>query len=323
MRKCLIALAALLAACGPVKRPDAELLFRLSDFPELEHIDNVQGCAIWDNWLFSLQNEGWCNVFDLIDCEPAGQFPLGSRGKHNHANVAFFGSERYDAADVFPLLYVSQCLSKTVEEIGLPQTDSLSRLLFVERILTDENGRPWGSELVQIIHYEPAEWNSRLWIADQDHPETVYCYGNTVGNGKPGNHIVLQKFALPSFSADQFLVSLGPDNVLESMNFDDLLPEGARGPQNNTLQGAFLKDGILFLPVGTGSERHPSEIFYAKLDGSRYGYFDYTDQVPCEMEDFGFWDGKLICPCNSYKQGQGAVYAIPYRTLRRAMVRNK
>lgn len=321
MKKLAIAagLALLALSCGAPKRPAPELMFRMADFPELEHIRNVQGCATCGNLLFSMQDQGWCNVFDLRSRRPAAQFPLASQGRYNHANVAFFGPGRYDSTDKFPLLYVSQCMSKPVTEIGLPETDSLSRLLFVERILTDDSGTPNGSELVQIIHFEPRKWNSRLWFADVRNPDCIWCYGNIVGNEKPGNRIALQKFPFPEFSADKFLVTFEESDMLDSLYFDQLLPEGHRGPQNAILQGAFLLDGVLFLPCGVGTIKHPSEIFFASLDKKRWGYFDYTDVIPWEPEDLDIWQDKLICPCNT--DSAGVVYSIPYKELLRTMVK--
>lgn len=321
MRKVLIlcSLAFTALYCAPQQRPEPELLMSLSDYPELEHIDNMQGGAVYGDLLFSMQDKGWCNVFDLRSRKPVAQFPLASAGKNNHANIAFFGPWKYDTQDHFPLLYVSQCKSKPVTEIGLAQTDSLSRLLFVERILTDETGAPFGSELVQLVSYEPKEWNSRLWVADSKHPEIIWCYGNTTGNEKPDNRIALKSFEFPEFSSEHFLVTLTDEDVKEDLYFDLLLPKDVRGPQNAILQGAFIQDGVLFLPCGVGTEEHPNELFYASLTSGKWGYFDYTDVMPCEPEDFDIWGDKLICPSNA--DGTGKVYAFPYRELLRAMKR--
>lgn len=320
MRRLLIVLTALAVfGCAERQRPVPELMLKLSDYPGIAHSHNVQGCAVYGDLLFSLTDKGWCNVFDLQTGEFPAQFPLASQGKQNHANVAFFGPYRYDSADKFPLLYVSQCKSKPVTEIGLAETDSLSRLLFVERILADDAGIPFGSELVQIVNYEPSEWNSRLWIADRERQDLIYCYGNIVGNEKPGNRIVVKSFPFPEFSPDRFLVTLSDTDVIDSLYFDQLLPEGARGPQDGILQGATIVDGVLFLPIGVGSEKHPSEVFYAGLRKrtGRYGHFDFTDVLPCEPEDFDFWNGLLVCPCNT--DSTGVVYSFPYRDFIRSM----
>lgn len=319
-RKMIYAAVALMtfAGCNSNERPTPELIITLADFPELEHIKNVQGAAVCGDLLFSLQDQGWCNVLDLRTGKPVSQFPLASQGRNNHANVAFFGSARYDSSDRFPLLYVSQCKSQPVTEIGLAETDSLSRLLFVERIITDDQGIPGGSELVQIITFEPKQWNSRLWFADSRNPQDLWCYGNIVGNEKPGNRIVMQRFDFPEFSADRFLLELTEEDILEETYFDALMPEGHRGPQNAILQGAFLLDGVVFMPCGTGSEKHPNELFYAKLDGSKYGWFDYTDIMPVEPEDMDIWGDRIICPCNT--DSTGVVYSFPYRKLIKAML---
>ena len=105
-----------------------------------------------------------------------------------------------------------------------------------------------------------------------------------------------------------------------------LLPEGVRGPQNGILQGAFLRDGVLFLPVGVGTEDHPHEIFYADLrhPGAgrghlRWGHYDFTDLVPWEPEDYDIWNDRLVFPCNT--DSAGVVYSLPYRKLVKAMVK--
>ena len=65
MRKLLIVVssALLLAACAEVRKPVPELLFSFCDYPELEHSHNLQGCAVYGDLLFSMQDKGWCNVF--------------------------------------------------------------------------------------------------------------------------------------------------------------------------------------------------------------------------------------------------------------------
>lgn len=315
----LAAAALLVASCASPQRPVPVKLLDYADFPELEHSHNVQGCAVYGDYFFGLMDKGWCNVFDLKAGELAAQFPLGSQGKNNHANVAFFGPYRYDKADKFPLLYVSQCKSKPVDEIGLAEIDSLSRLLFVERILADDAGVPFGAELVQIVTYEPAEWNSRLWIADTEQPDLIYCYGNTTGNEKPDNRIALKTFPFPEFSADRFMVELADSDAIDSTYVDCLLPEGARGPQNGILQGAAVVDGILFLPIGAGVEKHPCEVFCAGLrkHKGKYAHFDFTDVLPCEPEDLDIWDGLLVCPCNT--SDKGAVYGFRFKDFGRAL----
>lgn len=305
----LTALTAIFSVCscrGP-ERVEPQLLFCQKDVETQRSQESVQGTAICGDLMFSMRNTGLCVVTDLKAASLVSEFRLASSGAQNHANDAFFGPGRYCDEDRFPLLYVSQCKSRPVTEIGLPQTDTLSRLCFVERVLVDSIGRPAGTQLVQLISYQPRGYHSRLWVFDRDEPQWVWCYGNTVGNEKAGNRISFRKFAFPQYDPQHFLVSLTDDDVVEEFCFDQVLPEGVRGPQDNILQGAAISHGMLFLPVGLGTPEHPSELFYADLrhrgrDGipCRYGVWDYTDVIPCEMEDADVWDGRLVCTTNSH-----------------------
>ena len=57
MKKYLILAAAALTAicCTETKRPEPQLIISLSDFPELEHVHNMQGGAVYGDLFFSLQ----------------------------------------------------------------------------------------------------------------------------------------------------------------------------------------------------------------------------------------------------------------------------
>ena len=267
---------------------------------------NVQGCAVWKDYLFSLFDKGECAVYDLARQSLLARFPLDSAGEGNHANVAFFGPWFYQEGDAFPLLYVSQARGE--------------RLLFVERILTDADGKPVGTRTVQRIHYEPSQRISRLWMADDTRPEKLYCYGNTVGNHQPGNRVAIDEFPFPVFDASVSDLVLTESQRIRRFYFDDLLPPGARGPQDNTLQGAMIHDGIFFLPVGSG-KKYPAELFYAALDGSRYAGMDVTDCFPFEMEDMAFWNGRVVVPCNDLFKKTSFVAAFSYEELLGAMQR--
>ena len=53
-----VSAALLFFACAEPVRPVPELLFRYTDFPEIEHIRNLQGCAVYGDLLFCLQDKG-------------------------------------------------------------------------------------------------------------------------------------------------------------------------------------------------------------------------------------------------------------------------
>lgn len=292
--------AGFICQAGGKHRPKAKLLFYQKDFEKESLKESVQGTAVWGDYLFSLRNTGLCVVIDLKKKSLVSEFALASYGVENHANDAFFSGRYYQEGDLFPLLYVSQCKSKPVTEIGTEATDTLSRLLFVERVLTDEDGKPCGTQLVQVISYVPKEWNSRLWIYDPYNPGEIYCYGNIKGNAKEGNRIAFKVFDFPELDKDRFVVELSDGDVKDSFYFDEYLPKGSRGPQNNILQGGFGYKGLIFLPVGVGHDQYPSELFWIDIKNrDRYGYFDYTDVIPCEMEDMDIWGKKAVCTTNS------------------------
>lgn len=300
-----VILSALSCSGNIPARPDVELLFNQHDITGLPDDWDVQGTAVSGDYLFSLRDTGRCVVTNLAGKKFIADFHLGSYHVNNHANSAFFGTARYDKGDKFPLLYVSQCTQSPITGTGTAALDTLVRLCFVERIICDEAGEPCGSELVQVINFEPSAWNSRIWAFDSCNPQWMYCYGNTVGNKAEGNRFIIQKLPLPEFSKDQFIVHMDETDVIETVYADEVLPEGARGPQNTILQGAVVVDGIMFIPVGTGSGTNPSELFYLDLnrryrDGKpfRYGYYDYTDMIPWEMEDMDVWQDKLVCTTN-------------------------
>jgi len=295
-----------LASAG--KRPEPVLLFNQKGIETQTLKTSVQGTAIFGDYLFSMRDKGNCVVINIADKSLVSEFALASAGEMNHANDAFFSDQYYDSSDRFPLLYVSQCKNEPVAELNRPECAALSRLLFVERVICDREGKPTHTELVQVISYQPEKWNSRLFVFDSTTPDRLYCYGNTVGNCEPGNRIIVETLPMPKLDRSRLLVTIDPEACVNRFYVDEALPEGHRGPQNNILQGGYAYKGLLFLPVGVGTAEHPSELFGIDLvnrDSAgkpcRYFYADYNDIIPCEMEDVDLWKGKwLICTTNSH-----------------------
>ena len=246
----------------------------------------TQGMAIWDGMMFSLRDSGSCVVFDLSKDRPAGGFRLGSHSPDNHANVAFFGGQRYDPSDRFPLLYVSQAKK--------------DRLLYVERILTDAQGMPTGSELVQTIRYKSSERTSGLFAADSSDPGLMYCYGNTVGNCLPGNRVKVSTFRVPAFDRSKPCVELTDEDALDCFYTDQIFAPDETAPHKAVLQGGTVTGGVLVLCTGSGREKHPSRFFFIDLkkrDGAGIPYraasCEIQSSLPFEMEDIDVYDGKL------------------------------
>lgn len=316
----------LLSGCGrgPV-RPEPSLELIINDFENLQYRWNVQGCAVHGDYFFSLHDKGACVVVDLGKKELVSQFRLASAGANNHANTAFFGQQKYAPEDLFPLLYVSQCKSEPVGVTGHPETDSLSRLCFVERVLSDEAGVPCGTQLVQVICPVLDEYTSSLWISDPYDPDHIWCFGNTTGNRRKDNHIVLRRFDFPRFDPDRFLVTLTESDVQERFALDECLPAGARGPQDCTLQGGCIRDGIFYMPVGSG-KKYPAELFCFDLDPKyrdgkhfRYAHFDYTDVAPYELEDADVWGDRLVIHVNNMYGRDNRILSFSLRDLRKSV----
>ena len=135
-------------ACKPFDFTSAsvEKVDDLRGFPK----QGYQGMAIHKDYLVSLQNTGLATIYE-DSLELLRQFPLASQTKENHANVAFFGKERYNPTDKFPLLYVSQCSKqryKGMKDVCLVERISLTEApQLVQTIVLDDDAGLFGYAL--------------------------------------------------------------------------------------------------------------------------------------------------------------------------------
>lgn len=319
MKRLLFALSLLAAACGQVNE-SPEIIITPADYPQVETFWDAQGTAVSDGCVFRIHDKGGCVAFDLKTKELLGEFRIGSYGRNNHCNVAFFGEKKYDESDRFPLLYVSQAKGLPVEEIGRPETDTLSRLVFVERIHTDSLGRPCGASLEQVIDYRnDGEYTSGLWITDIHDQSFIYCYGNNIGNCQPGNRVSFRKFRFPEFSRDRFVVTLTDEDIVDYFYYDEFQTEGERGPQNAILQGGMIVDGVIILPCGAGSEKYPAEFFVANMKNRKSASFDFTLEMHGEPEDVDVWGDRLICDTNDGNEKICPIWSLPLKTFLKAV----
>ena len=116
----------LTSSCVPFDFTDASVQ-KIADLQGVQK-QSYQGMAIYGDYLVSLQNTGQATIYRFQNdkLQPVRQFPLASHTAENHANVAFFGTERYHKSDQFPLLYVSQCSKQLYR--------GMKDVCFVERI---------------------------------------------------------------------------------------------------------------------------------------------------------------------------------------------
>ena len=258
---------------------------------------SYQGMAIWEDYMVSLQNTGWATIYRLRDggLQMLRQFPLASQMPENHANVAFFGTERYHKTDKFPLLYVSQCSKQ--------RHNGMKDVCFVERISLTE-----APQLVQTIVLDDPDGlfgYALQWMIDSKHGHLI-GYGNTIENLGAGNRWRTMVFPLPRLSEGP-VVHLHPRNALDNYCIQDLDP---RFPSNHIGQGACVIKDQMFIPVGLGTEKQPSKMYVWNLEKKRLDQIlDFQSQVPHEFEDCEPYRRSLMMQTN----GGGVVRFQPQR----------
>ena len=286
MKKLLYLLLTLLAvtSCMPLDFTNASVQ-KIADLQGAPK-QSYQGMAIYDNYLVSLQNTGQATIYRLHDdkLQMLRQFPLASHTSENHANVAFFGTERYHKSDQFPLLYVSQCSKQRYK--------GMKDVCFVERISL--TGEP---QLVQTIVLDDPDGlfgYALQWMIDAKHNRLI-GYGNTIENLGKGNRWRTMVFPMPKLS-DGPVVHLNPRNALDNYCIQDLDP---RFPSNHIGQGACVKGDQMFIPVGVGTEQQPSILYVWNLKTKRLdGIHNFQKQVPHEFEDCKPYRRTLIMQTN-------------------------
>ena len=256
---------------------------------------SYQGMAIWGDYVVSLQNTGLATVYRLYpdSLQKLCQFPLASQTKENHANVAFCGMERFDKKDDFPLLYVSQCSKQ--------RYNGMKDVCFVERISLTAP-----PELVQTIVLDDDEGlfgYALQWMIDRKRGLLI-GYGNTVENMGKGNRWRTIVFPMPKLS-DGPVVHLQPKDALDNYCIQDLDP---RFPSNHIGQGACVIKDQMFIPVGVGTEKHPSILYVWNLRKKRLDHIlNFQQQVPHEFEDCEPYGRDLIMQTN----GGGVIRFVP------------
>lgn len=288
-----LAVAALCVSCRSVEY-NAD---RVKQIAELQGVpkQGYQGMSIYEDYLVSLQNTGVASIYRLSGngMERLRQFPLASNNKVNHANVASFGLERYRPADEFPLLYVSQCSRQ--------RYNGLKDVCFVERISLTE-----APQLVQTIVLDDPDGlfgYALQWVIDHRR-RLLIGYGNTLENLAEGNRWRIMVFRLPALSEGPE-VHLRPDDALDNYCIQDI---DKRFASQQIGQGACVHKGRMYIPVGVGTEKHPSILYVWNLRRKRLEQvLNLQKLVPAEFEDCEPYRGDLIMQTN----GMGIVRFHP------------
>lgn len=265
-----------LSACSPKLETGL-----VCQHPKWEKGYGVQGMDIYKDILVQGHNRGILSVyrFDGHGIEPIAEFPLGSAHKHNHCNVVSLGADFGAKGDPLPLLYISQCSKKTIEEY--------KDVCYVERVLPGFAG----AEKVQTIAYDDRNNDfgyALQWVVDRKN-RMLYGYGNTTNDRDvPGNRHRIIKFALPSLDSDW--VILRPEDALENYCIEDY------GFSFATIgQGLYIRKGRLYMPTGFGSEEFPSRIYVWNLEEKKMELeMPLGTFITGEPEDLGMYKGNLI-----------------------------
>ena len=274
----------IITACKPLDFTNATVqkIDDLQGFPK----QGYQGMAIHKDYLVSLQNTGLATIYRLHEdsLQRLCQFPLASQTNENHANVAFFGKERYDQADEFPLLYVSQCSKQRYK--------GMKDVCFVERISLTEPPK-----LMQTIILDDNEGlfgYALQWMIDRRR-KLLIGYGNTIENMGKDNRWRTMIFKMPKLS-DGLIVHLKPEDALDNYCIQEL---DSRFPSNHIGQGACVIKDQMFIPVGLGTEQHPSILYVWNLKKKHLEHIlDFQQQVPHEFEDCEPYHRDLIMQTN-------------------------
>ena len=253
-----------------------------------------QGMDVWGQTIVSCQNTGIVTLYhyDGSTFKKMGDsFPLTTNDKENHANVVSMSRTFHKSGDPLPLIYVSQCSKGRYK--------GMKDVCFVERINPDLKS----SELVQTILYKDENHNfgyAVQWVLDNENGY-LYGYGNTINNNDPQNRHRIVKFRIPELKDS--LVTLTDADLLENY----LVEETYQRPFNPIGQGLFIKDGMLYMPTGFGTEKAPSVLYVWDLAGRHMrNVIDLSKSTQSELEDCAvFGSGLLI-------QAQGSMFRLDF-----------
>ena len=254
-----------------------------------------QGMEMWGNYIFSLMDKGYCNVYSFSrrDSLPVAKFKLASFGTNNHANNASFGVETKPGAS-FPLMYV------TNGKVG----SDIEWTCFVESIT--KKGKKFSSEIAQNIVLDGTDWVSLgytsifgapAWMVDRERG-FLWVFSarkRTVVNVTKNaweNQYVATKFRIPLLSEGKVIHLSGAD-ILDQVVF----PYDVWGTQ-----AGCVHDGKIYYCFGFGNKYELTTSRIRIYDTDRRvisNRYELKDDVHEEMEDIVVQDGWMYVNTNS------------------------
>ena len=247
-------------------------------------IEKGQDGAVYNGLLFRFNSTGHCYVYDLEKKTLVSEFTLDRVEDYSpHSNAVFFGTEKMEPCDEFPLLYTN------IYNNYRKASDRREGTLCAYRITRRKEG--FSTKLVQVIQIGFTE-DLTLWKSMKDGSDRR-PYGNFILDGENGRlYAFLMRdqepvtryfaFDMPSptdgdICDDQGLKRfvLTKENILQQ--FD--------GSYAHYLQGACLFDGML-VSIEGGTVRNPENVKH-----------------PPRMQIMDVREGKEIADINMYALG--------------------
>lgn len=287
----------------------------------LSKIRGIQDGAIYSDTLFRFTHSGvGCaypmeqvlNPKDPEEALPYTQFSLNKAEMIcPHCNAVFFGSERFDPADEFPLLYANVYNNYSKEE------DRRLGQLCVYRL--QREGESFVTTLVQLIRISFTE-DTSLWCSYEKGEEKrdTRPYGNFLADTEKGILYAFTmrdkdqmtryfSFKLPSVRDGAADEASGIRCVI--LNEEDIL-DRFDTPYHKYIQGGAFHGGLLYSTEGFG-EKESSRSAIRIIDPARrcqIAYFDLCDAgIPTEPEWIDFYQGKCL-----YSNATGNVYEMNF-----------
>lgn len=251
------------------------------DFMQLSGITSISGSAVYGDYLFTANNSmSKIAVTDMRNKTQVATIEFTAVSTY-HCNVVNFGTEKYDNADDFPLMYISM-------------ENASEHKAIVMRI--QHSGNVFTATQVQTITY-PTNTDAGMYYQNcfiDNGGGYMYVAGSTLNDyhSGNGNKLKVKKYALPLLSAGD--VQLTNADVLNEFEVDLLTAP----------QGGFIANGKLVQTCGLGSSDYP-DVRICMIDLingktvtnillNNYG-------ITTEQESAFVWDGGLYIMTNGGK----------------------
>lgn len=172
------------------------------------------GC-LYNNYFFAFSNTGHCKVSKLFPSVSAvNEFDIAGMPEiQPHCNSVVFSHLKYEPEDIFPLIYLN-----AYNTPGLPKGT-----VYVHRVITDSNGMPIGTQLIQTITVgftDDPIWSSGSdarpygnFFIDTD-KNRLYAY--TLRDAEPTTRFF--QFDIPDLS--QQSVTLAKSDILDTFDIE-------------------------------------------------------------------------------------------------------